>query len=83
MRDFSVADQYEHMEKQTPGPNLYAQVRAGFVRQGTSFHRWCLDNDVTRQNATLALLGGWRGPKARALLRRIVRAAGVGIERAA
>lgn len=71
------------MEKHTPGPELYAQVRAGFVRRGLSLHRWCLNNGVTRQNATLALLGGWRGPKAKALLRRIVKAAGVDMERAA
>lgn len=64
-------------EKQTPGPDLYAQVRAGFVSQGTSLHRWCLNNKITRQHATLALLGGWRGPESKALLGRILKAAGV------
>lgn len=64
-------------EKQTPGPDLYAQVRAGFVSQGTSLNRWCLVNQITRQHAAMALLGGWRGPAAQALLSRILTAAGV------
>jgi hypothetical protein len=57
-----------------PGARLLALVRAGFVAKGTSFTRWCIENDVTRQNARTALLGGWNGPKAQALRARIVAA---------
>jgi len=64
-------------EQITTGPELYNHVRAGFTSHGTSFHRWCNENDVSRQNATTALLGGWRGPKATALIKRIIDAAGL------
>lgn len=52
-------------------------IKAGFIRQGTSFTQWCREHDVDRQNARVAVLGGWRGPKASALIEKISKAAGV------
>jgi hypothetical protein len=63
-----------------PGQELYNQVRAGFVLRNTTFNRWCVQNQVTRQNAVQALLGGWNGPKARKLRDRLLSAAGLNEE---
>jgi len=59
-----------------PSKELLAQVRAAFVVRGTSMSAWCRENGVARQNARLSLLGGWDGPKGKALRARIVEAAG-------
>jgi hypothetical protein len=59
------------------GPVLLRTVRAGFVQNGTTLSGWCRDHNVNRGNATVALLGGWRGPKANKLIFRIKKAAGV------
>lgn len=53
------------------------QVKAHFVLQGSSLHAWCLANGVAPQNASKALSGKWRGPKATALIQKILEAAGV------
>lgn len=60
-----------------PGEDLLNAIKAGFVRQGTSYSRWCRENNVERTAARLAILGGWRGPKARKLIARITKAANV------
>ena len=60
----------------TPGPDLLNAVKAGFVRQGSSYTQWCSANDVERTGARSALLGGWRGPKARKLVQRLIKASG-------
>lgn len=57
-----------------PSPALYAAARAGFVRQGASFNRWCQAHGVRRENARKALLGEWRGPKAQQLVADIIKA---------
>jgi len=56
----------------SPGKVLLAQVRAGFVAQGSTFTQWCAINDVCRPNARQCLLGGWDGPKARELRAKII-----------
>jgi len=56
---------------------LLQEVRAGFVRQGTTLSAWCKTHGVKRQNATTAILGGWGGPKAQQLIKQIVNAAGL------
>jgi len=61
-----------------PGPDLVKAVRIGFIRQGTTMNAWCEARRINRGNATIALLGGWRGPKGRAVARRVAKAAGVG-----
>ncbi len=54
------------------GTALLLEVRSGFAKKGTSLHRWCKDNNVTYSNARTALLGGWSGPKAQALIELLV-----------
>ncbi|WP_372521359.1 hypothetical protein [Pararhodobacter marinus] len=54
-----------------------AQVRAGFVGRGTSFHAWCKNNGVDTANARKALAGRWIGPKATELVEKLQHAAGV------
>jgi hypothetical protein len=51
------------------------QVRVGFLKQGTTFHKWCQENNITRQWATAALTGRRNGPAAKTLRERIIRAA--------
>lgn len=60
-----------------PGPDLVLAVRACFVRRGSSLGRWCRDHGVTIQNARLALLGGWNGPKGRSMRAKIIKASGL------
>lgn len=57
--------------------SLYLQVRAGFVIKNTSFNAWCKKNNVLRPNAHKALIGEWKGPKARELVAKITSAAGL------
>lgn len=58
----------------TPSPELYAEIRAGFVRQRSSLNKWCIANKVFRENARSALLGQWTGPKAQRLIETLVKA---------
>ncbi len=60
-----------------PGRELYNQVRGGFVTQGTSLGRWCRENDIKAQNALNCLVGGWNGPKAKALRVKLIEAANI------
>mgnify|MGYP001580142696 CR=1 FL=1 len=66
-------------KKLTQGPalgqTLYTEIKAGFVRQNTTFSAWCESHGVKRQNAVTAVLGGWRGAKAQKLVRQIIKAA--------
>lgn len=57
-----------------PSPALYAQVRAGFVKQGTSLNQWCIAHSLHRQSARKLLLGEWKGPTATRLLAAIIEA---------
>ncbi len=57
-----------------PSPDLYAEIRAGFVLQRTTLNKWCIANGVGRQNARQALLGEWTGPKARQLIDTLIKA---------
>lgn len=59
------------------GQKLLSQVRAGFVARGTSLNAWCKSHQVLHQNARKCLLGEWDGPKAKALRRQIIAAAGL------
>lgn len=70
-------------DKLTPSNDLYIRVRASFIQQDTTFTAWCRENNINRQNAIFALRGGWRGPKARALVARIIKAAGLSQREAA
>ena len=49
-------------------------IRAGFVAQGTTMAAWCRENGVQAPNARKALLGSWKGPKADALVAKLIEA---------
>lgn len=55
-------------------------VRAGFVQQGSTLGAWCRENNVWPSNARTSLYGSWDGPKAHALRKRLIDAAGLDIE---
>ena len=63
----------------TPDPSLdlYRQVRAHFILQGTTLKAWCRDNDTHLSNARNCLVGSWNGPRGRAMRARIVKACGL------
>lgn len=54
----------------------YNAVRGAFTAQGSSLHQWCKRHGVIHQNARKALIGQWQGPKASALVEKIVKASG-------
>jgi hypothetical protein len=62
-------------ERKREDASLLNEVRAGFVRQGRSLHRWCQENGVAHSNARDCLLGVWNGPAATALRSRLIAAA--------
>lgn len=53
----------------------YAWIRAAFILKGTSFSRWCQENEVSRVWAIAVLSGRSKGPAANSLKMRIVAAA--------
>ncbi|GHW89636.1 hypothetical protein VCSRO6_0761 [Vibrio cholerae] len=57
--------------------DLYTQVKAGFLLQGTSLNRWCVENGVHRQNAAQALKGLWKGERSNSLKEKIIVASGI------
>lgn len=61
----------------SPGPQLYIQVRAAFVAQGTTLGAWCRERGIAHQNAKSALVGAWNGPKGREVRRKLIEASGV------
>ena len=60
-----------------PGPNLYLNVRAGFVQQGTSLTSWCRERGINASNARAALAGAWNGPKGSQLREDLIKASGI------
>ena len=78
---FKRGEQAYPVSKETPnnvqptGPELLTAVRVGFIRKGTTFSAWCRIHGINRPNATMAILGGWRGPKGQALVKKIIKAA--------
>lgn len=71
------------MKKHTPSKDLHLEVRAAFVRKGTSFNGWCRTQHVCPSNARQCLMGVWDGPKGRSLRDQILQAAGLNKEAAA
>lgn len=51
--------------------NRLADIRAGFVRQGTSLRGWCRSNGVDPGYAHKVVAGRTNGPAAQALRERI------------
>jgi len=60
-----------------PGKELINEVRAGFVRQGTSLNAYCRENDISGKNVHKLLNGNWNGPKAKAIRKKIMEASKV------
>lgn len=60
-----------------PGKDLHQEIRAGFVRQGTTLTAWCKKNDLRLSNVRDAIMGGWDGPKGREIRAKVAKAAGV------
>ena len=61
----------------TQNDQRLAEIRAGFVLQGSSFHAWCTQNGIDTHNARKAVTGKWKGPKATALILQLSEAARV------
>lgn len=51
-----------------------AEIRAGFVLQGSSLGRWCRINGIDPGYAQHVLMGHRNGPAAKALRERIINA---------
>lgn len=60
-----------------PNQELYLQVRAGFITQGTTLTAWCREREVNPTNAKSALAGVWNGPKGKALRSELIEASGI------
>lgn len=60
-----------------PGPDLYQQVRGGFIARGTTLAAWCREHGHNPTNARSALVGAWNGPKGRELRKRLAEDSGV------
>lgn len=52
-------------------------VRSQFVKLGTTLNQWCSKNGVCRPYADKCLKGLRNGPKAQALVRKILEGAGI------
>lgn len=59
---------------------LYAAIKAHFVFNQTSFHKWCSANGIIYQNARDALLGEWTGKKAAELRAVFIKEAGLDMQ---
>ena len=64
-------------QQHDPGLALHREVRAGFIRKGSTFGEWCRQEGVNPSSARQVVIGSWDGPKARALRARIIKAAGL------
>jgi hypothetical protein len=60
-----------------PDEDLYRRVRAAFITQCDSFTGWCKREHINPTNGRAALVGFWKGPQARKLLTKILKASGV------
>lgn len=59
----------------TPGRQLYNEVRAAFIVQGSSLHAWCAANGMERVQARGILLGERNGPISKKKRKQIIAAA--------
>lgn len=63
--------------RHVPSTGLLAAVRAGFVSQQTSLSSWCRTERITRPWVDQVLTGRRKGPRASAMVQRVMKAAGV------
>lgn len=66
-----------------PGAILHAAIVGAFKTRGLSFETWCADNGVAPNSARSATFGQSKGPRGRALLARLIDAAGADVVQAA
>lgn len=66
-----------------PGAILHAAIVGAFKTRGLSFEGWCAGNGVLPGSARAATYGQSKGPKGRALLARLIEAAGADVVQAA
>ncbi len=66
-----------------PGAILHDAVVGAFRASGSGFEAWCAENKVNPSVARSATFGQSQGPKGRALLARMINAAGADIVRTA
>jgi len=57
-----------------PSQELLNQVKAGFVRQGTTLAAYCRDNNIDGGNVYRLLRGDWNGKKAKAIRSQLITA---------
>lgn len=60
----------------TPGQHLYNAVMAGFRAKGATLHAWANQNGYTHSEVRAAAFGTMAGAKGRAVLERMISAAG-------
>ena len=58
-----------------PGQELIQEVRAGFIRQGSTLSEYCRDNVIDGGNVYRPLRGQWNSDKAKARRAQIIEAA--------
>lgn len=66
-----------------PGAILHAAVLGAFKARGTSFEAWCAAEGIVPSAGRNATYGQSKGPTGRALLARMIEAAGPDVVRAA
>lgn len=66
-----------------PGAILHDAIMGAFKARGGSFEAWLSENGINPATARGATFGQSKGPKGRALLERIIAAAGPEVVRAA
>ncbi|CAK0750579.1 hypothetical protein WCLP8_2120002 [uncultured Gammaproteobacteria bacterium] len=54
----------------------YRIIRAHFVRSGTTFNKWCLENGISRTYAEKSIKSERNGPKAKAIRDLVSQAVG-------
>lgn len=55
-----------------PGPELLRYILGALRLQGTSLHRTALELRLKNQNARAALLGTWKGRRARCVVQILI-----------
>ena len=66
-----------------PGAILHAAIVGAFKTRGASFESWCAENEVAPNSARSATYGQSKGPIGRAILARLIEAAGPEVVQAA
>jgi len=66
-----------------PGAMLHRAIVGAFRARGGGFEKWCKDNGITSSNARNVTCGMSKGPRSKALLNRLIEAAGSDIVEAA